>query len=66
MIYAFKETLDHEYKFSFTFTFQKLGADIDKVDFLAEIALVQLPNAGDERILFRSAAGNPLVDFFKM
>lgn len=48
------------------FTFQKLWANIDKINFLAEIALIQFPNAWDERILFSSAAGNPLIDFFKM
>lgn len=48
------------------FTFQKLWANIDEIDFLAEIALIQFPNARDECILFSSAAGDPLIDFFKM
>lgn len=47
-------------------TFQQLRTNIHKLQFLPQVALVEFPDAGDEGILFCSAAGNPAVHLLKV
>lgn len=48
------------------FTFQQLRADVIEFHFLPQVALVQLPDAGDEGVLLGRAAGNPTVHLLKV
>lgn len=47
-------------------TFQQLRTDIHKLHLLPQITLVQLPNAGNEGVLFSRAAGQPPVYLLEM
>ena len=47
-------------------TFQQLRTDIHKLHLLPQVSLVQLPNAGDEGVFLRDAAGDPPVNLLKV
>lgn len=47
-------------------TFQQLWADVNKLHFLPQVALVQLPDAGDEGVLLCCAAGHPTIHLLKV
>lgn len=47
-------------------TFKQLRTDIHKLQFLPQITLVQLPNTGNEGVLFSCAASQPPINLLKM
>ena len=47
-------------------TFQQLRTDIHKLHLLPQVALVQLPNAGDKGVFFSCTAGQPPVHLLKV